>query len=137
MNYYLDTSVVLRILLSRDGLWRGWGRWETVYTSALHRVECSRAIDRLRLTHDWDDHTVARVGDELRRLQRFFTKVALSPAVLNRAALPMPTILKSLDAIHIATASLIRQRLHPDLVFVTHDDQQARAARALGFECVG
>jgi hypothetical protein len=38
-------------------------------------------------------------------------------------------------AIHIGTASLIRERLQPQLVFVTHDQQQARAARALGFDC--
>ena len=47
----------------------------------------------------------------------------------------MPTIVKTLDAIHIATASLIQERLHSQLVFITHDQQQAKAARALGFAC--
>jgi hypothetical protein len=39
-------------------------------------------------------------------------------------------------AIHIATAALVRERLEPDLVFVTHDQQQARAARALALDCI-
>lgn len=34
-------------------------------------------------------------------------------------------------------ALLWRERRGPDLIFATHDPQQARAARALGFECVG
>src|SRR4051794_34681660 len=93
VNYYVDTSVVLRILLAGDRGWKGWGRWERAYCSSLLRSECGRAVDRLRLQKGWSDHTIAHVGDERRRLQRFLTKAALTPAVLNRAALPMPTIL--------------------------------------------
>jgi hypothetical protein len=37
----------------------------------------------------------------------------------------------------LASAMLWRERRDPDLIFATHDPQQARAARALGFECVG
>jgi len=32
---------------------------------------------------------------------------------------------------------LLRERLRIALVFATHDPQQARAARALGFDCIG
>jgi hypothetical protein len=49
----------------------------------------------------------------------------------------MPTAVKTLDAIHLASALLVRERRAPSLVFVTHDPQRARAARALGFECLG
>ena len=136
MNCYVDTSVILRVLLSQDGRWEAWGRWEKAYCSSIMRVECARVVDRLRLQRDWNDHQIAHVGQELRRLQRFVAKAALTSAVLTRAALPMPTTVKSLDAIHIATALLIRERLEPDLVFVTHHEQQSRAAQALGFECL-
>jgi hypothetical protein len=46
-------------------------------------------------------------------------------------------VLKTFDAIHVATAIVWRERRAPDLVFATHDRQQARAARALGFEVLG
>jgi hypothetical protein len=49
----------------------------------------------------------------------------------------MATPVKTLDALHLASALLWRERRSPDLIFATHDPQQARAARALGFECVG
>ena len=94
-----------------------------------------RFIDRMRIEEEWTDHDVAKAGVQLRKLERVIAKVRLSAAIMERASLPMPTIVKTLDAIHIATASLIRERFQPDLVFVTHDQQQARAARALGFEC--
>ena len=135
MNFYIDTSVVLRVLRGQKDAWKEWGRWQKAYSSTLIRVEGRRFIDRMRLEHDWSDDDIANAGVQLRRLERVITKVRLSANVMERAAAPMPTIIKTLDAIHIATASLVRERLHPNLVFVTHDRQQGRAARALGFGC--
>jgi hypothetical protein len=45
----------------------------------------------------------------------------------------MPTIVKTLDAIHLASAILIRERRGIELFFSTHDAQQAIAARARNF----
>ena len=135
MNFYVDTSVIVRVLRGQKDAWKAWGHWEKVFSSALLTVECRRFIDRMRLEYQWSDEDVADAGVQLRRLERVVSKVRLSAAVMERAAAPMPTIIKTLDAIHIATAALVRERLQPDLVFVTHDQQQARAARALGFDC--
>jgi hypothetical protein len=89
----------------------------------------------MRLEYHWNDDDIAQAGIQLRRLERVITKARLSAAIIERAVAPMPIIVKTLDAIDIATASLIRERLQPNLIFVTHDQQQARAARALGFDC--
>lgn len=48
----------------------------------------------------------------------------------------MATPVKSLNALHLASALLWRERRSPALIFAAHDPPQARAARALGFECV-
>ena len=137
MNFYIDSSVVLRVLRGQKDAWKDWGRWEKAYSSTLIRVECRRFIDRMRLEHGWSDDDVANAGLQLRRLERVLTKVRLSAVIMDRAAAPMPTIIKTLDAVHIATANLVRERLEPELTFVTHDRQQATAARALAFDCVG
>ena len=137
MNFYVDSSVILRVLRGQKDAWKAWGQWKKAYSSMLLRVECRRFVDRMRLEHDWNEDDIANAGVQLRRLERVITRVRLSAAVVERAAAPMPTIVKTLDAIHIATAGLIRERLEPNLIFVTHDGQQARAARALGFDCVG
>lgn len=135
MNFYVDSSVILRVLRGQKDAWKGWGKWEKAYSSTLIRVECRRFIDRMRLEYDWNDDDIANAGAQLRRLERVITKARMSAAIMERAAAPMPTNVKTLDAIHVATASLIRERLQPNLIFVTHDQQQARAARALGFDC--
>lgn len=136
MNFYVDSSVILRVLRGQKDAWKAWGHWEKAYSSTILRIECRRFIDRMRLEHGWKDEDVANAGAQLRRLERVLSKVRLSAAIMERASLPMPTIVKTLDAIHIASAALVRERLQPNLVFVTHDQQQARAARALSFECV-
>jgi hypothetical protein len=60
-----------------------------------------------------------------------------SLSILRRAGDPYPVAIKSLDAIHLATALVWRDRRAPDLVFATHDRQLGRAAAPLGFEVFG
>jgi len=134
MNYYLDSSVILRVLRGQKDCWKDWGNWEKAYTSTLLRIECRRFLDRMRIEARWTDDDVAHAGAQLRKLERVLAKIRLTATVMERASLPMPTIVKTLDAIHIASASLVRERFQPNLAFITHDRQQARAAIALGFE---
>ncbi len=136
MIAYLDTSVPLRLLFDQKPLLSIWGCWDRAYTSALLHLECRRVIDRLRLDAALNDHGVAHAGTGLRHLLRLVDRVALSPSILERASMPLPTAVKTLDAIHLATALVLRERRHPELTFLTHDAQQANAARALGFECL-
>lgn len=137
MTVYLDTSTVLRILLRQPKPLAIWARWERAYASELLHVEACRVIDRLRLEGALDDQGVADAREQLSRIEGAITRVALSRPVLQRAALPMATIVKTLDAIHLASALLLRERRGVELSFATHDPQQARAARALGFDCIG
>ena len=137
MIVYLDSSVVLRPLLAQPNRMHGWGKWETAYSSELLGVECRRAIDRLRLEGLFDDKQVARAGETLARIEHTIERVRLSASIVREASRTMPTIVKTLDAIHLATAIVMRDRRGVPLVFATHDDQQATAARALGFSTVG
>ena len=137
MIVYLDSSVVLRPLLAQPNRIQGWGKWETAYSSELLGVECRRAIDRLRLEGLFDDKQVARAGEHLTRIEHTIERVRLSASIVREASRTMPTIVKTLDAIHLATAIVMRDRRGVPLVFATHDDQQATAARALGFSTVG
>lgn len=137
MIVYLDSSIVLGMLTSQTNRWKDWGRWEKAYSSALLYLECRRVVDRWRLKGTFDEQRATHAGEELRRLRRVITRIALTPSVIERASLPMPTLVKTLDAIHLATALMLRERLQHDVIFVTHDAQQATAARALNFETAG
>ncbi len=137
MIVYLDTSVLLRVVLRQPGRLAKFGAWERAYCSELLGVEARRVLDRVRLEGALDDEALAQAHQQVARAERSFGLVRVSRAVLRRAALPMPTVAKTLDAIHLATAILLSERERIDLVFATHDAQQALAARALGFECIG
>jgi len=133
---YLDSSVVLRPLLAQPRRLKIWGSWEAAYTSELLGIECRRAIDRLRLEGLFDDSQVAKAGETLVQIERTIRRVRLSASIVREASRTMPTIVRTLDAIHLASAIVMRDRRGVDLVFATHDLQQATAARALGFAVV-
>jgi predicted nucleic acid-binding protein len=63
--------------------------------------------------------------------------VLLRPPVLSLAGEPLPAALGTLDAIHLATARIWRDRVGPLPVVATHDAALAVAARAFGFDVLG
>ena len=136
MNVYLDSSVVLRPLLAQPRVVSVWGRWDSAYASELLGVECRRAIDRLRLQGAFDDVQVGEAVAALSRIERTIRPVRLTRKLLQAASQTMPTVVKTLDAVHLVSAIAIRDRWADDLVFATHDVQQAAAARAFGFDCL-
>ena len=137
MIAYIDTSVLLRILLKQKNLLDIAKLPQEKYSSELLGVECRRAIDRLRLESKLGDEAVARTMEELQLFERASGRIRLSRSVLHRSAMPMPTILKTLDAIHVSSALMLRERKSSDVLFATHDSQQTTAARAFGFQCAG
>ncbi len=60
----------------------------------------------------------------------------LTTKVLHRAAEPFPTLIGSLDALHLASALLVREQFD-DLTFATHDQSLGLAARSMGFAVEG
>lgn len=136
MTVYLDTSVVLRALLDTEDAVPGWGDWDRAYASELMGVEARRVLDRLRLERALDDGGLADAHGALAATERALGLIRLTPVVLRRAGLPMPTAVKTLDAIHLASALLLAEQREGDLVFGTYDRRQGTAARALGFGVV-
>lgn len=106
-------------------------------TSLLTQLECLRAMDKARLDEGLDqDEILARRLVLFQQLRRM-SKIAVARSVLDRAGSSFPLPVKTLDAIHLATALQLRERRYHELVFATHDRQQGRAAAALGFEVIG
>lgn len=79
-----------------------------------------------------DDVEVAKLRLAIEQVFESIETVPVDRRVLRRAAEPMPTALRTLDAIHIASALALRSRT-PALQLATHDDEMATAAAALGF----
>ena len=136
MIVYVDTSVVLRVLLHEPKPVGIWGQWNKAYSSALWRVEALRTVDRLRLTHEISDTEVAELVRDIQITHETFAIHPITNQVLQRASETFPTVVGTLDAMHLATALSIREIESLDLL-LTHDSQLGTAARSLGFEVMG
>ncbi len=137
MTVYLDSSVVLRVLLAQRHRLEIWGRWNRAIASELLGLEVRRTIDRLRVQGRLDARSVAALLHGATIVEESLALVPLTRTVLRRAALPMATPVRTLDGIHLATALMMRERTEESLTFATHDVRQADAARALGFPVLG
>jgi len=136
MTVYVDTSVVLRILLREPNPVGIWGQWNKAYSSELWRVEALRTVDRLRLTHEISDSEVAQLVHEIQITHETFAIHPVTNQIFRRASETFPTVVGTLDAIHLATALSIREIENIDCL-LTHDSQLATAGRSLGFEVNG
>ncbi len=137
MIAYLDSSVLLRVILGQRNAVKEWRTIERGIASALVEVECLRTLDRLRLSEGFSDEEIALRREAVFRLLEAMEIIDLTRPILTRAAQPLPTALGTLDAIHLATALLWKERRQEDLMLATHDTALAIAARASGFRVVG
>ena len=137
---YLDSSVVLRIVLREPSALPDWQRIETGVTSELTRVECHRTLERLFLHGVLDEAEFLAKRDEIAKILERVTVVPLDALILAEASGRLNVPLRTLDSLHFVTAVAVRRQQPADelpLTFATHDQQLALAARALGFAVAG
>ena len=121
---YLDTSVALAHLLAEDRqppdtLWK-----QTVVSSRLLEYELWTRVNARRLG---TSH-----GEAVRALLARVALLELSPAVLSRALEPFPAPVRTLDAIHLASADFLRGQKQTVEV-ASYDDRFLTAAGRMGF----
>lgn len=126
------------MVLPQQPILTGWGSWDAASSSQILLVEVERTLDRLRLLQPSLSDPMQRRLDALRTIRNNVSLIPLTDSILRRAAEPMTVPVKTLDALHIATAlETNEQSSSGPFVFATHDEQQARAATALGLRCIG
>ena len=137
MIAYLDSSVILRLVLNEPNPLREWPDVHHGVTSALAEVEMLRTLDRLRFfAPTIDPQVLAGRREAAFRILEGLETIEITRVVLARAAQPLPTPLGTLDAIHLVSAMGWREQLD-SLIFATHDVALSAAARASGFEVIG
>ncbi len=119
---YLDASAIVRIVADEPGRAATVAflrEHDTRVTSVLSAVEVPRAVARKRV----DAALAASVFLE------DLVIVALDRTIVSSAAGLAPPALRTLDAIHLATALELGRELE---AFVTYDDRLGAAARSIG-----
>lgn len=122
---YVDASALVKLVVLEPGssqMRRWYVEAERIATSRVGIIETRRAAAR----HPHDE-------DDLQALLRSIGVIELDLMVADRAAMLRPPGLRTLDAIHLATASQLGLEID---AFVTYDDRLAEAARALGLPVV-
>lgn len=120
---YLDTSAVVKLLMRERetrALRRELRRWPRRASSSLLRVELLRAVKRAG---------IPALGAPARRQLAAISLIRIDEPLLDRAGDLDPPSLRSLDAIHLATALALGNDLG---TVVTYDQRLIRAAAALG-----
>ncbi len=118
---YVDSSALVKLVVAEaesDQLRAALELHPEQIASALVEVEVVRAVRRAApdLTH------------QARRVVEQLTVIEVNETIRSRAALMDPTTLRSLDALHLATALEIGADLD---AIVTYDTRMAAAAAAL------
>jgi predicted nucleic acid-binding protein len=134
---YLDTSALLRLVLGEAGALTDLLRADALVSSELLVVESLRTIDRLRLQGALSPEEAASRRATVSDWLEAVDLVLIQRPVLARASEPLPTPLGTLDALHLATALVWRDRTQQPLVVATHDRDLALAARSFGLEVLG
>ena len=137
MIAYLDSSVLLRVVLGQPKRLKEWKRITRAVASALVEVECLSTLDRLRLLETVADDQIAARREAIYRLLESVEVVEPTRPILARASQPMPAALGTLDAIHLATALVWRERTGENLVLATHNSALGLAGRASGVHVIG
>jgi hypothetical protein len=123
---YVDSSAIVKLVVREPesaALRRYLRRRGPLVASALARAEVLRALLPAGA------EAVARG----RSVLRLFELVRVNDRILNAAGLLPPTELRTLDAVHLATARLLGEEVGS---VVTYDRRMAEAAERLGYRVV-
>ncbi len=125
MLAYADSSALVKLVVEEPES-RALHRWyveaERIVTSRIGVIETHRAVARSPHDPDHRDHVLEDL------------EVIELDASTGRAARAIePAGIRTLDAIHLATAMTLLPQLD---AFVTYDDRLADAARALGLPVI-
>jgi predicted nucleic acid-binding protein len=134
---YIDTSALLRIVLREPGALEDLRTYDGLVSTELIAVESARTIDRLRLQGALTTEEAAARLRVVNEWLEAIDLVLLRPPVLSRASEPLPMPLGTLDALHLATALIWRDRIGSLPTMATHDTALGLAAQSFGFDVRG
>lgn len=137
MIAYLDSSVLLRILLDEKSPLKEFKSIELGVSSSLLKIECLRTLDRLKIENALSDDAFLEAREFFLSSFRKIQKIPITNTVVDLASQSWGVPLKTLDSIHLASALLWKRSEQEDLYFMTHDKKLGRAAAAQGLSVLG
>ena len=131
MTAYLDSSVLLRHILLGEEPIRHALEFPRVVSSELIEIECRRVLHRCRLAGELTDEALTVARERLDEVLAGIDLLELSRQIKQRAMAPFPVNVRTLDALHVATALMVGEEAGGVALF-SHDEGMNRCARSLG-----
>jgi predicted nucleic acid-binding protein len=131
MVAYLDSSVVLRHILLGEEPIRHALEFPRVVSSELIEIECRRVLHRYRLAGELSDESLATARERLDGVLRGLDLMEMTKPIKLRAMEPFPVSVRTLDALHVATALFVADS-DDGLSLFSHDRSMNVCARSLG-----
>ncbi len=138
MILYLDTSALVKRYFEEpqsDELISKWKEAEEMVTSAVTYAETVAAFYRKKREANLKEQVIYKILNAFRDEWKSFIRVQVSDElneVVDQVIGSYP--LRGFDAIHLASATLMRQALPEDFLFACFDQRLSMAAKDEGFE---
>jgi predicted nucleic acid-binding protein len=136
---YFDSSVLAKTYVKESGSDRSRQlvRSRSVMTSSIAGVEVSSAFRRKLASGSIDEKFHTAIMKRFAQNRRKFRFVEMTSTVLARAEQYVTDFdVRALDAIHLASAMVVRDRFARNLPFITADSRQRDVAEQLGLEVI-
>jgi len=138
MILYLDTSALVKRYFrepySDDVIFR-WKSASHIVTSFVAYAETLASMYRKKREAGLADTLIRNIADTFRKDWESFIRVEVNNELngyIDRVVEGYP--LRGLDAIHLASAMVIHEKLPENFVFACFDEELVRAAKSEGFE---
>jgi predicted nucleic acid-binding protein len=136
---YFDTSALVKNYIQEAGSTRVrelLGAYEFV-SSAIAPIELHSAVRRRHRQGELNRQNYASILSRVKQDRSFWQLVEPVPPVLTKAEeIVVAYNVRSLDAIHLASAIIIQDSIGTPLPFITADERQFTAARDCKLETI-
>ncbi len=138
MNCYIDSSIALDWILHFKNVKPiRLKKVENIASSELLEIECNRVLDRYRLQGFLNDDSLGESKKKLKSLIESIGLIEITEKIKKRAKESFPTIIGTLDAIHLSSALLWAQELGKPLILLTRDREMKLCSEAMGIDVLG
>ena len=138
MILYLDTSALVKRYFYEpysDDVISRWKSATQIVTSFVAYAETMASMYRKKRELDLADTLICKIADSFHQDWESFIRVEVNDKLngyIDRVVEKYP--LRGFDAIHLASAIVIHERLPEDFVFACFDDRLVSAAQSEGLE---
>jgi len=136
MTVYADTSAIVKLYVAEEGSERVRSRLAgaaALFTCRLAYVEARAALAAARRLERLDEPGYARAVSAFERDWKRYHVIEVTPSLIEMAGgLAERHALRGYDAVHLAAALALNDRLAADGGLIAFDAELARAAASVG-----